>query len=318
MSVLKQIFATFSPNEKERLSKIDEYNERNSLWSVNIDESNTLRNQEYYEDPAVVDAYDIVGYIKGEHHRKSSSYLNSHSFELIELARSLGAKKFLDVGCGAGFLRYALQEYYEHPVERYVGVDISSEQIRRAKSRFNDDFRVGHAADITSSFIREFDIVHIHSVLNFMSPEKQLQFLKNMLQSGVPTIIRFTATEQSVEYCPTHSFKNLGNSEIEGKKVLSQIGFCILDDVQKLVRKSKKYQMTTKPTEFSVAPVYNSTAHDGAIMIDPNVLKANSAASRKKYGVTTLLKAHSCTIWPKGISLPEASVPSYLQKLLED
>ena len=304
-----------SSQTKQALSEAA-YAARNQLWSLKEVPAGEFRNQEYYEDPQVVDAYDIVGFINGEHDTRPSSFFRPTSFQLLDLAHSREAKSFLDIGCGAGFFRYLLDKYYELPLEGYKGVDISTAQIERARKRFPDEFEVADAGDISREEMDGFDAIHIYSVLNFMRPERQLHLIENLLATTATTLIDFSVTEPRVEYCPDRTFNNLGRKEIHGKKLLSQIGFCLLDDIQDIVARSGKYQMKTEQIEFSVMPVYNNTDYDGPILIDQSELDANKKAAKQEFGVTTRLKAHNCIIWPKDASFPAADIPAELKQYL--
>ena len=300
--------------QTENVTPVGAYAARNQLWSLKELPAGEFRNQEYYEDARVVDAYDIVGFIKGEHDTKPSSFFRPTSFQFLDLARSRKAKSFLDIGCGAGFFRYLLDKYYELPLEGYKGVDISTAQIERARKRFPDEFEVADAGDISRDEMNSFDAIHIYSVLNFMRPERQIHLIENLLASTATTLIDFSVTEPRVEYCPDRTFNNLGRKEIDGKKLLSQIGFCLLDDIQDIVARSGKYQIKTEQIEFSVMPVYNNTDYDGPILIDQSELDANKKAAKQEFGVTTRLKAHNCIIWPKHLLLPDIEVPAELQQ----
>ena len=102
---------------------------------------------------------------------------------------------------------------------------------------------------------------------------------------------------------------HLGKMEIDGEIVLSQIGFCTIDQIVDIVNKSGKYQMATAEIDFSVACLVNDTAHDGSVQVSKESLFANKVLSRKKFGRTTKLKALNCVIWPKEVDLPTVAVP---------
>lgn len=311
--VFRQLFARdrFSANRRN-------WDKRNQLWDISTTADTGVANQEYYEDEGTVDAYDIVGYLNGEHTRKPSSFgTDPLSFQAIKLAETLGAKRVLDVGCGAGFFRYAIDRFSDINLERYHGVDISSSQIDRAKKRFGNCFDVCCADELSSSFIGEFDFVHTYSVLNFMNPNKQMAFLRTLLASAnTMTMLRFSVTEKHVEFCPQISYKNLGQASRDGKTLLSQIGFCLLSDIKKLVRSSDRYELSISETVFSVAPACNLRDHDGAVLVEPNILAKNQAAEKKAFGIGNRLKAYKCTISPKGIDLSDVSIPNELSKLI--
>ena len=258
--------------------------------------------------------------MKGEHSRGTSSFgTDPLSFQAIKVAEAIGAKKILDVGCGAGFFRYALEEYSNIKVERYHGVDISTRQIARAKQRFNDEFRVASADKLDSTFISEFDFVHIYSVLNFMHPGNQMKFLSALLNSrDTNTMLRFAATEKNIAFCPQVSYKNLGRATRREKTLLSQIGFCLLSDIKKLVAGTGRYELDVTAIDFAIAPACNLSSHDGAIAIDADILAKNRAAEKEAFGIGTLLKAHQCTIRPKGIDVSDVSIPAELVALREE
>jgi 2-polyprenyl-3-methyl-5-hydroxy-6-metoxy-1,4-benzoquinol methylase len=69
----------------------------------------------------------------------------------------------LDVGCGEGLLQRRLAPHYE----RYVGIDLSSEAIRRAEQK-SDRAASFHAVDATAFETDEtFDIIVFNEVLSY-------------------------------------------------------------------------------------------------------------------------------------------------------
>lgn len=290
----------------------ESYFERNDDWALSKTKYLPLRNQEYYEKEDVVDAYDFIGFLNGEHSVKPSSFFRPTSFQFLEIAEFFGAKRFLDIGCGAGFFRYLLENHYDQRIEEYQGFDISSAQVDRAVKRFGEYFAVKDAGEIAQEELNRFDAVHVYSVLNFMRPERQLTLVDQLLNANAVTFLDFSVTDQKIEFCPTHSFNHLGKMEIDGEIVLSQIGFCTIDQIVDIVNKSGKYQMATAEIDFSVACLVNDTAHDGSVQVSKESLFANKVLSRKKFGRTTKLKALNCVIWPKEMDLPTVAVPDDL------
>jgi len=77
----------------------------------------------------------------------------------VGLARSLGARRVLEAGCGPGRLGEAL---LAGGVAEYVGVDVSRAMVERAQTRlsgFGDRARVIHAPVATAPVEGRFDLV---------------------------------------------------------------------------------------------------------------------------------------------------------------
>lgn len=306
---LKKLFSTTETPESL-------YRDRNALWALSKVDFEPHRNQEYYESPDIVDAYDFVGFLAGDHSRKQSSFINTTSFNLLELARKVSARKFLDIGCGAGVFRYFLNEYYDLQVTSYKGFDISTAQVDRAKQHFGNEFEVADASELDDSVFNGVEAIHIYSVLNFMRPERQKTLLKKILNCDAITFVEFMVTEPNIEFCPTDTYKNLGLTKIDDRVLLSQIGLCYLKDIKKLVEKSGKYQLAVTESEISIAPLYNDTSNVGAISVKQKMLTGHARDSKVKFGTTTKLKSYKCFIWPKEAEFPSAELPEALKQYL--
>jgi len=142
-----------------------------------------------YENPKIVD-----GYI-------NTHALNPKLFSLIEkFSKTIKGNKVLDLGCGPGHDSYKFSELgYD-----VVGIDYSSEMIRRAQS-FKDTvnkpkFVVGDMREISNIFQEnEFDAAWVSASLLHISEKdvpKVLENLKKILKDGAVLYISLKGGEQ--------------------------------------------------------------------------------------------------------------------------
>ncbi len=142
-----------------------------------------------YENPKIVD-----GYI-------NTHALNPKLFSLIEkFSKTIKGNKVLDLGCGPGHDSYKFSELGFD----VVGIDYSSEMIRRAQS-FKDTvnkpkFVVGDMREISNIFQEnEFDAAWVSASLLHISEKdvpKVLENLKKILKDGAVLYISLKGGEQ--------------------------------------------------------------------------------------------------------------------------
>tara|TARA_B110000858_G_scaffold102057_1_gene117155 strand:- start:1662 stop:2378 length:717 start_codon:yes stop_codon:yes gene_type:complete len=118
---------------------------------------------------------------------KNLQYIHS----IIEYINSNGNDhiNILDIGCGDGSLLKALRQ--QCPVFNYVGVDISSQNIKIAKQKWadkNTKFILSNYLDTT--FNNKFDLIISYSTLNLIEkPNIVVDKIYNQLQHGGIAII---------------------------------------------------------------------------------------------------------------------------------
>lgn len=101
---------------------------------------------------------------------------------ILDVAQVTQNKSVIDIACGTGVL---VSDYLDRKVKKYVGVDISCEMIKIAKSKFSDfdnvEFILGDAEAL--SFSNEFDCAVIYNAFpHFVSPERLFESLHKALK----------------------------------------------------------------------------------------------------------------------------------------
>jgi SAM-dependent methyltransferase len=102
------------------------------------------------------------------------------------LLRTRTNPRILDVGCGTGRL-LELIERIGMPFERYLGVDLSNEAVKRARARaiVNSDFVTANASDFSTT--ERFDAVVFNEVIYYFSKPAELvsRYAEFLREGGV-------------------------------------------------------------------------------------------------------------------------------------
>lgn len=94
--------------------------------------------------------------------------------------------KFLDMGCGYGFMAYML--YWASQNKRHItGVDYDEEKIATANHCFSktDDLKFIHA-DITQFEFEKYNAITIMDVLHYLQPEQQMAIIEKAIDALLP------------------------------------------------------------------------------------------------------------------------------------
>lgn len=174
-----------------------------------------------YENPDVVE-----GYIK-------SNALKPKLFEFIEnFSKTIKGKKVLDLGCGPGHDTYKFSELGFD----VVGLDYSSEMIKRAKSlkdiENKPEFIVGDMRDIKDLFQEDsFDAAWVSaSILHIIEKDvpKVLEGLKKILKEGAICYIGIKGGKQGTVIVEDDKY---------GKKIKREFTFWERKNFEKLLDK---------------------------------------------------------------------------------
>lgn len=102
--------------------------------------------------------------------------LNKYEFEnsypqhwdvFINEIKNLNINSILDIGCGSGVYYKLCQK--ELPDINYYGVDYSIEAIEIAKKEYSENsFGAMSIDELTESFIKKFDLIHMGAVLDIL------------------------------------------------------------------------------------------------------------------------------------------------------
>lgn len=113
--------------------------------------------------------------------------VNRYALILGHLARRRGNPSLLDVGCGAGRL---LDFIWCLPFEHYLGIDLSEEAIRQARTRDvpNAQFEVAAAESFVPD--RRFDVLVFNEVVSYLKdPCAVMLRYQQYLNEGGLTIV---------------------------------------------------------------------------------------------------------------------------------
>lgn len=95
-------------------------------------------------------------------------------------------KNLYDVGCSTGSLLFAVAEQINDVQKTYVGFDLSQSMIDQCQKKKDLVHLQGqfdwHCVDMMSIDFSKADVVVLNYTLQFVSPERRLQFLKTMRQ----------------------------------------------------------------------------------------------------------------------------------------
>lgn len=103
---------------------------------------------------------------------------------IFDVAQVDKDKCVLDIACGTGVL---VPDYLKAKVKRYVGVDISSQMIKIAKSKFEGEHSVSFLCEDAENltFNNEFDCALVYNAFpHFVSPNSLFKSLHTALKSG--------------------------------------------------------------------------------------------------------------------------------------
>ena len=139
-----------------------------------------------YNTSTSIDDYDIRKIISEKLDSTLSGPTDYNCLKYLEKKRTI---RILDLGRGAGAFFLAAKSV--NPNIQYVGIDLSESQISRAKELFDAKFIIGEISELSVDYLKDFDLIHIYSVLNFMPISKQKKLLSNLVDSGVPFFTDF-------------------------------------------------------------------------------------------------------------------------------
>ena len=83
--------------------------------------------------------------------------------------------KIVDIGCGTGYFLYYLKE---NGYTDFMGVDISSQQVRFIKDKFGIEAVNEDAFEFLSRNEQGFDLITVHDVLEHIEKNRVIEFLK--------------------------------------------------------------------------------------------------------------------------------------------
>lgn len=104
--------------------------------------------------------------------------------KILDISEVSQGKRILDVACGTGVL---IPDYIDRKVKKCVGIDISENMIKIAKSKFgncvNTQFLCADAE--CEKFEDKFDCIIIYNAFpHFVNPDKLFENLAECLDSG--------------------------------------------------------------------------------------------------------------------------------------
>lgn len=104
---------------------------------------------------------------------------------MTQLAPS--SKKIYDLGCSTGSLMFFLAQNLNNSKVHYTGVDNSKDMITKAKENLKTKNLKGRftflCKDLCECSCKDADVITINYVLQFLAPDKRLEFLRQLSQN---------------------------------------------------------------------------------------------------------------------------------------
>ena len=157
---------------------------------------------------------------------------------ILDNAKILEGINVLDVGCGTGVL---FPFYLERNVNSITAVDLSSEMVKIAKSKFPQaDVICGDAEEI--SFDHQFDVVMIYNAFpHFPNPKALIENLSRALKSGGIISIAHGLSKKELDEIHMKSAGRVSNILPECDELAEMLESCFNVDIK--ISNDKMYQV---------------------------------------------------------------------------
>lgn len=179
----------------------------------------------------IIDFFDRLAPLWDETQERNEEVLKV----ILDTAGISKGARVLDVACGTGVL---FPDYLSRGAD-IIGIDISAEMVKRAKSKF-PQVQVICADAQSYCFGKDFDAVMIYNAFpHFDEPEKLFQNLSTALKGNGRITVSHGMSEEKLSKCHSSGAKHVSNP-LPSKEKLSDIMspfFCI--DV--MVSDNEKY-----------------------------------------------------------------------------
>lgn len=210
--------------------------------------------EKMYDDPAISERYDTVKYVAGTIGETASTFKSPYEMEFLDYLDRSGATSVLDVGCGAGGFYHLLSSIYPGRF-RYLGIDLSHEQVRTARRNFGTAlFEVGDISRVGD--FSAYDVVHAYSILSFMSCEKQIGTLTRMTAS-TKVLVDTNFTLPKPNYVPRSSYKRFAADR------LTAVSFPYREELPRL----RGHSVSVRETKYSGTLLVNRRGADDAVAL---------------------------------------------------
>ncbi len=262
------------------------------LWSQLYNAYQGIKNpQSMYENAQFIKNYDRSNLSAQEEVYKifEASYL--------KFMDDMNISSVIDIGCGAGaFWHLTTLREGTAPI-KYIGYDYSRAQISSAiKIHKKDFFHVQDISKLPKETYDQYQAVHAWSVLPFMSREKQIESLKNILSSKAMAFMEVTITRPDKEYMPTSFLQNFSGLESDGKYIMTPITFLFEEEIDQLMGPYKdKYNYYISDGPKGGPCIKNSKNLSSEILYRKSTYKIKNLSMRFQEKKRSLL----CTIVPK-------------------
>ena len=137
---------------------------------------------------------------------------------ILDNASITSGKDVLDVACGTGVL---IEDYLKRDVNRITAIDLSSEMIKVAKSKFNDDrvkFICGDILEFNDN--EKYDSIMVYNAFpHFCDGEALIRHLSSLLKENGTLSIAHGMSRDKINKHHSGSASSVSNNLISAKEL---------------------------------------------------------------------------------------------------
>ena len=137
---------------------------------------------------------------------------------ILDNASITSGKDILDVACGTGVL---IEDYLKRDVNRITAIDLSSEMIKAAERKFNDDrvkFICGDILEFNDN--EKYDSIMVYNAFpHFCDGEALVKHLSSLLKENGTLSIAHGMSRDKINKHHSDSASNVSNNLISAKEL---------------------------------------------------------------------------------------------------
>lgn len=262
-------------------------------------------NMSMYDNEDTVNLYDTCSEAK-----KLSTFNSPIEIEFLDFIEYANISSVLDLGCGAGAFYHLLKSV--HPNVAYFGYDISESQIRRARSRFSENFAVRDVSRISLDELAKFDAVHEYSVFAFLSPASQVDLIRKVLQSGAKALFEINVTMPHIDFAPRSCFKDFTGQIGDGRTLFTTVSFPFKSEIEAAVQ-GTGHIVEFSQSSYGATRALNKLERAGGALGDKKLIKCRQKEFEANYvwpRTWHILRAKIIPLdWKKNSQYDYSSIP---------